>query len=368
MTNLATLVLSSLILTVMFIRFLCPCAIKLGFVDQPCERKQHDAPTPPIGGLAIFLGTLITLSLFNINLPHSSAFILATSLLVIVGAIDDHRELNVKIRLAVQIGAGLIMTEFAEIRITDVGDLLGHGTVYLGRYATALTVFAVVGGINAFNMIDGIDGLSSGSALLALTLVAILAVLLGNPLFLKLSLIFIGANIAFLMFNLRIFGRTRGLIFLGDSGSTLLGFVICWLIISGSQGAQAIMTPTLVLWIIALPLFDSICIMMRRITKGKSPFAPDREHLHHVLPMKGFSINQTLIFILSLYALLAVSAIVASLYFSVSDHILFKIYLTLFALFYIFMHNTLKADKIQHITHKKTTTHHKLRSFQGTRK
>ncbi len=338
------LFLTTLILTLIFIRVLCPYAIKVGFFDHPGERKQHEEPTPPIGGLAIFFGTLITLLIYGIQAPHSRALVLAITLLVIVGAIDDHRTLSVRFRLAAQICAGLIMTEFADIKITDLGNLLGHGNVNLGIFSVPLTIFAVVGGINAFNMIDGIDGLSSSSALLSLTLVALLAGVFGNPIILMLCLIFMGAIFAFLMFNLRVFGRKKASIFLGDSGSTLLGYVICWLIISGSQGEDRIMPPILVLWIIALPLFDSICIMMRRISKGKSPFAPDREHLHHVLPMKGYSVNQTLMIILGISLCLAGSAITASLYFAVSDWILFIAFLISFGLFYYFMHTTLKED------------------------
>jgi UDP-GlcNAc:undecaprenyl-phosphate GlcNAc-1-phosphate transferase len=333
-----------LIATIILILAIFPYAIKFGFIDHPSARKKHDKPTPPIGGLAIFLGTLLTLSIYDIQMPHQGAFILALTLLVVVGAIDDYRELNVKLRLAAQICAGLIMTEFADIKINDMGDLLGYGTLHLGHYSTALTVFAVVGGINAFNMIDGIDGLSSSSSLISIGLVALLAFAFNNPLLLNLSIIFMGAIIAFLLFNLRIFGRSKGLIFLGDSGSTLLGFTICWLIIQGSQHPNPIMTPTLVLWVIALPLYDSICIMMRRIHKGKSPFAPDREHLHHVLPMKGFSINETLLIILASSLLLAGTAIVSSVIFKVADNILFFAFLICFASFYAFMHNTIEKD------------------------
>jgi UDP-GlcNAc:undecaprenyl-phosphate GlcNAc-1-phosphate transferase len=139
------------------------------------------------------------------------------------------------------------------------------------------------------------------------------------------------------MFNLRIFGRKKAVIFLGDSGSTLLGFVICWLIISGSQGERPILTPTLVLWVIALPLFDSICIMMRRISKGRSPFSPDREHIHHVLLKHGFKVSQTVNIILIMALLLAVASLSASFFFAVRDHVLFEIFLGCFGLFYIFM-------------------------------
>ncbi len=339
-----SLLLTTCLLCIGCILLLRPLAIKIGFFDHPDERKQHTNPTPPIGGLAIFISCLLPLLFFDINLPQSYAFIGAITLLVLVGVIDDHRTLSVKARLSAQIIAALIMSELADVKITELGDLVGTGPIHLGKYATFMTIFAVVGGINAFNMIDGIDGLSSSSALLSIGLMTLLAAFFGNDLILNLGLIFIGALIGFLCFNLRALGRKKAAIFLGDSGSTLLGYVVCWLIISGSQVSNSLITPTLVLWVIALPLFDSICIMMRRIHKGKSPFSPDREHLHHVLPMKGFSVNETLIIILTLSALLSGTAIIASLFFNVSDKLLFATFLLCFCLFYGFMHKTITVD------------------------
>ena len=329
------ILLTALLLSIVFILALYPCAIKLGFIDPPCSRKQHEQPTPPIGGLAIFLGSLLTMYFFDIQIPHQSAFISAMALLVLVGAIDDNRELNVKVRLLAQIIAALIMSEIADIKITSLGDLLGFGPVQITtHYSTLLTVFAVVGGINAFNMIDGIDGLAGSSSMISIALTAAIALSFNNFIVLNACLLFIGAIAAFLLFNLRILGRKRALIFLGDSGSTLLGFVICWLVISASQGQERFISPVLVLWIIALPLFDSISIMLHRIRKGQSPFKPDRKHLHHILLSKDFSVNKTLSTILTITVVLAVGGIVASLFFNIEDKYLFTTFMLLFALFY----------------------------------
>lgn len=190
------------------------------------------------------------------------------TLLVIVGVLDDHKGLSTKVRIFAEIVAGLIMTEIADIKITDLGNLLGFGNINLGVYSTPFTVFAVVGGINAFNMIDGIDGLASGLALIAIITIGLISWTSQYLTLLYVCIIFVGAIIAFLLFNTHILRRTRAGIFLGDSGSTLLGFSVCWLAISISQGQGGIITPTFVLWIIALPLFDSICIMSRRIQRG----------------------------------------------------------------------------------------------------
>jgi UDP-GlcNAc:undecaprenyl-phosphate GlcNAc-1-phosphate transferase len=331
---LSNLFFTSLFATIIFILVLYPYALKIGFTDKPDLRKQHKEPTPPIGGIAIFLATLVTLVFNDINLPQQTAFILAMTLLVVVGVIDDNRGLGVKIRLIAQIVAGLIMTEIADIKIIELGDLLGFGNINLGIYSTAFTVFAVVGGINAFNMIDGIDGLAGGLTLISIITIALLSWYFEHWILLYFCIIFIGALIAFLLFNLRIFGRARGTIFLGDSGSTLLGFTVCWLAISASQGEGSIIAPTVVLWIIALPLFDSICIMCRRLQRGQSPFAPDREHLHHVLPLEGFSVNKTLVTLLIFSLLLSVTGITARFLLGISERLLFISFLLLFAGYY----------------------------------
>ncbi|MCK5192144.1 MAG: undecaprenyl/decaprenyl-phosphate alpha-N-acetylglucosaminyl 1-phosphate transferase, partial [Methylococcales bacterium] len=208
--------------------------------------------------------------------------------------IDDYKGLGVKIRLIAQIAAGLIMAEFAHIKIIDLGNLLGFGNIHLGNYATAFTLFVVVGGINAFNMIDGIDGLAGSLILISIASIAGVSWIFQDLMLFKFCIIFIASILAFLLFNLRIFGRSRAKIFLGDTGSTLLGFTICWLSIYASQGEKNLITPTTILWIIALPLFDTVCIMLRRLKRGRSPFNPDREHLHHVFHMAGYSIDQSL--------------------------------------------------------------------------
>ena len=342
-----------MIATIVFIQVLYPIALKIGLTDHPCHRKQHSKPTPLIGGLAIYLTILLTLSLNHINLPNQSAFIAAATLLVIVGLIDDYKNLGVKIRLIVQITACLIMTEVADIKINDLGDLFGFGNINLGIYATAFTVFAVVGGINAFNMIDGIDGLAGSLTLISIMAIATVSWVSQHWALLHFCMVMIASIIAFLMFNLRIFGRTNAKIFLGDTGSTLFGFTVCWLAIYASQGENRIITPTSVLWIIALPLFDSVCIMLRRIRKGRSPFAPDREHLHHILSVAGYSVNQILITLLVCSLILSITGIAASFILNVPQGVLFISFLLLFASHYWGMSHAWKMVKIARYLHTK---------------
>ena len=274
----------------------------------------------------------------------------AVALLVSVGVIDDRKGLSVKVRLFAEIASGLIMTEMADIKITDLGNLIGFGNIDLGIFSTPFTIFVTVGGINAFNMIDGIDGLSSGTTLIAVITIALISWHAQYWVLLYFCAIFVGAIIAFLLFNLPILGQKRSAIFLGDSGSTMLGFSVCWLVISVSQGQVNNITPSTVLWIIALPLFDSICIMSRRLMRGQSPFKPDREHLHHVLTQEGYSTNQTLVILLIFSVLLAVTGVTASVYFGVSQHVLFLLFLFLFACYYWAINKRIKDRRKRNIS------------------
>lgn len=335
-----------LIATLVFIAALYPYALKIGFTDKPCHRKQHKNPTPLIGGLAIYLSILVTLLSNNNPLANQSAFISAITLLVFVGLIDDYKGLGVKIRMVAQIAAGLIMAEYADIKINSLGNLLGFGGISLGIYATTFTVFAVVGGINAFNMIDGIDGLAGSLTLISISSLAMVAWMGNDSVLFSYCLVFVACILAFLSMNLRIFGRTSAKIFLGDTGSTLFGFTVCWLAIDASQGENELITPSTVLWIMALPLFDSVCIMLRRIRKGRSPFNPDREHLHHIFNIAGYSNNFTLILILISSIALSVIGLIASRYLGVQEPVLFWSFIGIFASHYWLMTHSWKIMKI----------------------
>ncbi len=338
--------LASLLATIVFIAILYPFAIRIGFTDKPCHRKQHKTPTPIIGGLAIYLALLVVLFLSKSPFPNQNEYLVAATLLVSVGLIDDYKNLSVKIRLVVQIIAAIIMVTKADIRITTLGDLFGFGNIELGQFSTLFTIFAVVGGINAFNMVDGMDGLVGSLTLITIASIAEVAWIAQNTVVLQYSLVFLGGIIGFLLFNLRIFGRPSAKIFLGDTGSTLFGFTVCWLAIGATQGDQPMMSPITVLWVIGLPLIDSVCIMARRLVKKRSPFSPDREHLHHLFIVSGYGINSTLIIILTFSLILAVNGIAAGLYLKVPEALMFIAFIGLFASYYWLMTHAWVVMKI----------------------
>ena len=358
--------LPSFLATLCFIAILYPVALKVGFTDKPNHRKQHKTPTPLIGGVAIYLAILLTLSINTQDLPNQTAFIIAITLLVVVSVIDDYKGLGIKPRLLVQIISALIMTEYADIRVENLGDILGFGEVKLGIFSSAFTVFAVVGGINAFNMIDGMDGLAGSLSLVSVASLVFVTWFSGNGLILSYSLILMAAIMAFLTLNLRIFGRSNAKIFLGDNGSTLFGFIICWLAIDASQGDNEHINAATVLWVLAIPLLDSVCIMLRRIMKGRSPFNPDREHLHHIFTVAGYSNNLTLVVIVFISISLAVTGIVGSQFVKIPESCLFWLFILLFIVHYKLMNSAWKVMKI--CRHLRMTRVYDRRGVENQRK
>ncbi|SJM93766.1 hypothetical protein [Crenothrix polyspora] len=329
--------LTAFIATFMSIMVLNPLAFKAGLMDHPGHRKHHQDSTPLTGGLAVYVAILITLFIHDISLPNKAAYIFAATILVCIGLVDDFKPLSFKVRMLAQIAVGLLMTQIADIKIIDLGDLWHFGNFELGVFASAFTIFALAGGINAFNMADGIDGLVGGLTLIAISSVAVLAWAYDEIELLNYCVIFIAAIIVFLLFNLRVFGQASTKIFLGDTGSTLFGFIVSLLLIYISQGEHRLITPVTVLWILAIPLIDSVSTMMRRMANGRSPFFPDREHFHHILPLTGLNNHQTLLVILASSLALSIIGITASQVLHVPDGILLFLFMLLFAGHYVAM-------------------------------
>lgn len=288
--------------------FLHPFAQRVGLTDKPDHRKVHSGEIPLIGGISIYLGVLLS-SLIMLSLPseHSvqlTTYLLASLLMVVTGAIDDRFNLGVKIRILVQIIIASIMMFVANDWITNLGDLLSLGEWQLGYFGYPFTIIAVLAAINAYNMVDGIDGLIGGVSFSSFSTLAVLFYLSGDfqeSFFCALLLV---ALIPYLLHNLQLTKFSSKKIFMGDAGSMFIGFSVVWLLAIGSQkhasGVDLSISsfkPVVALWVIAIPLIDMASVMIRRIRKGVSPFAADRDHLHHIFMRAGFSPRATLVFI-----------------------------------------------------------------------
>lgn len=282
--------------------FIVPLVIdyskKQGLIDEPNERKIHKTPISRLGGVAIWLSTMLTF-LFLVFLSYYpsgsllSGILLGSSLMFFLGLIDDIYTLDAKFKLFIQV-AIVTLVYLLGVKIDTVINPFG-GVIHLGYFSYPITLLWIVGISNAVNFIDGIDGLA-GSVItvnsITLGLIAV-AVMPTNP-YVLIAFILAGSMLAFLTYN---FNPAK--IFMGDSGALFSGFLLATLSIAGVMKAAtlAIMLPFVVL---AVPIIDITYASLRRISKGKSPFVADAEHIHHKLLKAGFTQNMTVAILTSI--------------------------------------------------------------------
>jgi UDP-GlcNAc:undecaprenyl-phosphate GlcNAc-1-phosphate transferase len=265
-------------------------APRLGLVDLPDSRKKHIGSVPLVGGIAIYAGICVALVLSGQYINHLP-FLAAGALIVATGVWDDIRGVSPYIRLVLQAVSVWLIAGWGGRYIADLGHLMPDGSVLsLGWLGVAFTVFAGVALINAFNMTDGLDGLCASLALAALFGGMVMAASVGSHYFEVRFLSVLGAAVVgFLMFNFPFPGRGQASAFLGDAGSYLLGLSVLYSVILLTQGDNRAMPPVSALWFCLLPLLDMGGISIRRVMQRRSPFAADREHLHHVFTLARFS-------------------------------------------------------------------------------
>ena len=323
-------------LTILIILILRPLAFRFNLLDKPSNRKTHLGSVPLIGGIAMFFGSSLGLVFTNIMFLEGNLIFLALSsfILVLIGIIDDYYNISHKIRFAFQIITALIIIYYGGVLLSDLGRLISDKNIHLELFAVAFSLFAIVGVLNALNFSDGIDGMSSSLSLITFISVAFFAFYAKDFFALKFVFCFISAIIAFLIFNIGFRKGSKYKIFMGDAGSTFLGLVIAWTLISFSQGDESIFLPVTALWIFAIPLIDTATIMIRRISKRKSPFSADREHLHHYFLLTGWSDRQTLIIIIIFSILMAIIGILLEM-LGISERFMFFLFMTI-AFIYFF--------------------------------
>jgi UDP-GlcNAc:undecaprenyl-phosphate/decaprenyl-phosphate GlcNAc-1-phosphate transferase len=287
----STRVLTYCALSFAFVWLAIWVARRIGLVDKPDQRKQHSGHVPLAGGLALFASLLAADFLFTLP-PFGALELVLVGIVFCAGLWDDWRELSAGKRLLVQLLCGCLMVISSNFVIRQVGDVLGFGPIGLAVLALPLTALAFAGMANAYNMIDGLDGLAATLALVPLALLANLAYAASHPVYPTLVALMIPL-LVFLLFNLGSDSRWLPKMFLGDSGSNLLGFVVCGLLIYLSQGENPLIPPVTALWLIAVPLMDMLATMLLRLREGHHPMRPDRRHLHHILQDMGYDLALT---------------------------------------------------------------------------
>lgn len=309
-----------------------PIASRLRLLDDPDHRKLHKGAVPLVGGLSAFVGVAVA---WMVGMPLASVhglFLVCAALLVIVGAIDDARDLPANFRLGVQVVLGAVLTFVSGTSLTTFGNLLGFGAIELGFLGPWVTIAAVIGATNAFNMVDGIDGLAGSLSLVALGSLALLFSA-SSDFIVELTLtVGIGcALIPYLMANLRI-PPFQQRIFMGDAGSIFIGFAVVWLLVNATQPGEMVMRPVTALWVIAIPLMDMVAIMVRRARKGQSVMKPDRDHLHHIFIRAGFTDREALLLITAVALIFAGIGLVGDFY-QIPEWLMFVGFMGLFALY-----------------------------------
>ena len=254
------------------------------------ENGQVKNTSSPLGG---FLSPLIKNSSGLVVDSASLAMFICGGFIVFFMMIDDFIGIRASIRLVFQALIAYLFILMCDESIINLGNLVGFGDIELKyMYSIIFTIFCVVGLMNAFNMIDGLNGICASFALIPLLILMFFGTVKYG------LLIPIGALIGFLTYNLGWFGKKRG-VFLGDSGSNLLGFIVAILCIDLSQDHQVI-NPVTALWLVAIPLLDCVDVMGARLLKGIGPFKPGRDHLHHKLLDLGLTQNNILVLFITL--------------------------------------------------------------------
>ena len=285
-------------------------AFKIGAIDIPKDnRRMHKKPTPRIGGLAIIFGFTVATLCFAQPSRQLYGTLAGAAIIAVMGVIDDCKNLPAKLKFVIQIIAALVVVFAGDIKIdvfTNPNFLSDNPYWVLPEWlSVTLTVIWIVFITNAVNFIDGLDGLAAGvSAIMSISLVFI-SIRVGEYSIAILGIALMGSCFGFLPFN---FNPAK--IFMGDTGSTFLGFMLATLSIQGVFKSYAVISFAVPLLILGLPLFDALFAMIRRILRGQSPMTADRGHLHHRLVDMGFSQKQT-VFIL--YAISGVHGITAVL-------------------------------------------------------
>ncbi|HBT14235.1 MAG TPA: undecaprenyl-phosphate alpha-N-acetylglucosaminyl 1-phosphate transferase, partial [Erwinia persicina] len=197
-------------------------------------------------------------------------------------------DISVKFRAVVQAGVAVVMMMKAKLYLLSLGYIFGPWELVVGPFGYVLTLFAVWAAINAFNMVDGIDGLLGGLSCVTFLAMGVILLLDGQNSLAMWCFTMIAVIVPYILLNLGMFGR-RYKVFMGDAGSTLIGFTIIWILLEATQGPSHPITPVTALWLIAIPLMDMVAIMYRRLSKGMSPFSADRQHIHHLIMRAGFT-------------------------------------------------------------------------------
>jgi UDP-GlcNAc:undecaprenyl-phosphate GlcNAc-1-phosphate transferase len=329
-----------LLVTILFTFALRPFAESVGLIDRPGGRKMHVGEVPVIGGLAMMAGLVVGCMSPQVSLPGFPYFVSSLLVLVFVGALDDRYDLPASVRFLAQACAALLMTTGGDVLVRDLGTVFFNGVWQLGWFSVPFTLLIVLSAINAINMFDGSDGIAGVQALIGLIFYLLACILSGAQEYMYFILVLMGCTFGFLLSNWPSRRTASMRSFMGDAGSTMLGFALAWLSVEVSQAPSRAITPVAILWVFALPIFDFFSSMVRRVIDGRSPFHGDSDHLHHILRRMGYSsrkVAQSVLIAAPIFGTVGVGGHILG----VHDGVLFIAWLVAAVSYYVFFHSGL---------------------------
>ncbi len=283
-------------------------AYRVGAIDVPKDgRRMHTQPIPRLGGLAIFLGFLLSVVLFADISREVQGILLGSVVIVIVGVIDDIVPLPALVKFVVQILAALIAVYHGVVVNIVSNPAVWSASEYLalGYFSIPVTVLWIVAITNSVNLIDGLDGLAAGVSAISSFTMMIIAIVVSHSNVAIIMAALAGSCLGFLPYN-----RNPAKIFMGDTGALLLGYVLATVSIIGLFKLYAVISFVIPFLVVGLPLFDTAFAFLRRIFSGKNPMSPDRGHFHHRLIDMGFSQKQAVAIAYAISGILGLCAVV----------------------------------------------------------
>jgi UDP-GlcNAc:undecaprenyl-phosphate GlcNAc-1-phosphate transferase len=317
----------AMFITMMLIPPLMRSAERYQFVDIPDARKVHSAPVPRIGGVAMVAGAITPILLWIDISREVQGFLYGIALILFFGVWDDRATLDFRVKFFGQLLAICVVVFYGGVVIRYIPF---HSFEAIPDYiAYPLTIFALLGVTNAINLSDGLDGLAAGTTFLSVGMISLLAYTVHDYSMFMLAMALLGCIIGFLRFNTH-----PAQIFMGDGGSQFLGFAAGVLVIQLTQKSGAIMSPAMPLLLLGLPLIDTFLVMGQRLAEGRSPFHPDKNHLHHKLMALGCDHYEAVVIIYSVQTLLVMLAYLLRFHSDLISVVMFLVALAGLALFF----------------------------------
>ena len=315
----------------LFVMLVTPFIIKVanhvGALDIPNKRKVHTVPIPRLGGVGIFLGFLLGYMIYGTPSAIMNSVLIGSFLIVLTGVVDDIKPLDAKTKFIGQLIASLIIVFYGHLLINNLSAF--NINIDFDWYISyPLTIFFILGCINCMNLIDGLDGLSSGLSAIYFLTIGIIACFKGNiGLDLVITFVMLGSVLGFLVHNFH-----PATIFAGDSGSMFMGFIIAVVALLGFKNVT--LTSLIIpLFILAIPICDTVFAIIRRLLKGESISTPDKFHIHHQLLNRNFSQTETVLIIYLVDLLFAAASIVYFLKDRILGYIIYGILLVIVSIF-----------------------------------